>query len=320
VTGFFATTWIPDETFFQTLVAHLVPAASIRSRTLTFLIFTDYGVPVTFHNDHHDLLLAQDFLFARKISPDALDLRERLGALYRETGRSFQTGADGRRRYEFLSERGRDGRRYGSRRWEAGASLGAGRTLLLIACKKWHVGKRLAARITAVSGLPGVEYFFDEPGSDLPDLGGIETSLDKRMRHRRAVLRMVFDARDTDRLILCVDPGSVEVIRDFAADRARVRLLDVDCRLDDAYLVGHAGRMGLIGPHTPAEVVAQLMPTVRQDLHFESERLRELDVAAFFRLRDTASAEERTAVLAEFLGLSTDLSRQIALTDTLFDD
>ncbi|MFN3294946.1 MAG: beta-1,6-N-acetylglucosaminyltransferase, partial [Gemmobacter sp.] len=34
---FFSTTWIPDETFFQTLVAHLVPDREIRLRPLTFL-------------------------------------------------------------------------------------------------------------------------------------------------------------------------------------------------------------------------------------------------------------------------------------------
>jgi hypothetical protein len=320
VRRFFATTWIPDEIFFQTLVAHLVPAANIRSRTLTFLVFTDYGVPVTFHNDHHDLLLAQDYLFARKISPDASILRERLGALYSETGRSFETGADGRRRYQFLAERGREGRRYASRRWESGTSLGAGRILLLIACKKWHVGKRLAARIRSVTGLQGVDYFFDETGGEVPDLGGIERTLEKRMRHRRAVMRMVFDAWEADRLLLCVDPGSIDVIRDFASDRARVRLLHVDCALDDTYLAGHAERMGLVGPHTPRDVVAQLMPTVRQDLRFESERLRELDVTAFFRLRETATTDEKAAILAEFLGLPPDTSREIAMTDHLFDD
>ncbi|MCB2124849.1 MAG: glycosyl transferase, partial [Rhodobacteraceae bacterium] len=68
VMRFFRTTWIPDETFFQTLVRHLVPSDEIESRTLTFLIFSDYGMPVTFYNDHYDLLLSQDFLFARKIS------------------------------------------------------------------------------------------------------------------------------------------------------------------------------------------------------------------------------------------------------------
>ncbi|MEO6299160.1 MAG: beta-1,6-N-acetylglucosaminyltransferase, partial [Paracoccaceae bacterium] len=71
VMRFFRTTWIPDETFFQTIVRHLVPEYEINSRTLTFLMFTDYGMPVSFHNDHYDLLLSQGYLFARKISPDA---------------------------------------------------------------------------------------------------------------------------------------------------------------------------------------------------------------------------------------------------------
>ena len=79
VIRFFRTTWIPDETFFQTLVRHLVPEAQIRSRSLTFLMFSDYGMPVTFYNDHFDMLLAQDFLFARKISPEATDLKTKLG-------------------------------------------------------------------------------------------------------------------------------------------------------------------------------------------------------------------------------------------------
>ena len=48
VMRFFATTWIPDETFFQTVVPHVVARREIRSRTLTFLMFTDYGMPVTF--------------------------------------------------------------------------------------------------------------------------------------------------------------------------------------------------------------------------------------------------------------------------------
>ena len=57
VLRFFSTTWIPDETFFQTLVRHLVPAHEIQTRPLTFFMFTDYGMPATFYNDHYDLLL-----------------------------------------------------------------------------------------------------------------------------------------------------------------------------------------------------------------------------------------------------------------------
>ncbi|MEM6479983.1 MAG: beta-1,6-N-acetylglucosaminyltransferase, partial [Pseudomonadota bacterium] len=82
VMRFFATTWIPDETFFQTLVRHLVPEKEIETRTLTFLMFSDYGMPVTFYNDQYDLLMGQDFLFARKIRPEAKELYARLGELY----------------------------------------------------------------------------------------------------------------------------------------------------------------------------------------------------------------------------------------------
>jgi hypothetical protein len=78
--------------------------------------------------------------------------------------------------------------------------------------------------------------------------------------------------------------------------------------------------MGLVGPHSPPDVVAELLPTVRQDLRFESERLRELDVTAFFRLREAGAVDERAAILAEFLGLPNETSREIAMTDHLFAD
>ena len=124
VMRFFRTTWIPDETFFQTLVRHLVPDVEIRARTLTFLMFTDYGMPVTFYNDHYDLLLAQDYLFARKISAEAKELKAALGELYTSDRMDFPISDEGRKLFGFLTGRGRQGRRFAPRAWEAGASLG----------------------------------------------------------------------------------------------------------------------------------------------------------------------------------------------------
>jgi Family of unknown function (DUF5928)/Core-2/I-Branching enzyme len=320
VPRFFSTTWIPDETFFQTLVAHLVPEREIRSRTLTFLMFTDYGIPVTFYDDHYDLLLAQGFLFARKISPEARALKDRLGALYAETGRSFAISDEGRRQFAYLTSRGREGRRYAQRFWEAETSLGRSRTLLVVACKKWHVAKRLVEQVRAQTGLPAVDYVFNEQATALPDLGGIQTTLDKRMRHRRALVRMLFEHWQTDRLILCVDPGSIELIQDFRQDRSRLRLLEVECVFTDDYLVGHARRVGLAGPHTPVTAMDQLLPTIRYDVKFESDRLRDLDLAGHYRMRQTASVEENAAVLAEFLGIPVETARDIAATDYLFVD
>jgi hypothetical protein len=320
VMRFFRTTWIPDETFFQTIVAHLVPEREIRSRTLTFLMFTDYGMPATFYDDHHDLLVSQEFLFARKISPEAHELKERLGTLYAATGRTFQTGGDGRRQFGFLTERGRVGRRFAPRFWEAETSLGRSRTLMLVTCKKWHVAKRLVERVRQVTNLPAVDYLFNEEATPLPDLGGLQTGLPKRMRHRRALVRMLFDYWQTDRLVLCLDPASTDLIQDFYNDRARVRLLEIDCDFSDEYLVGHARRVGLAGPHTSDAAMAQLLPTIRYDVRFESDRLRDMNLAGHFRVRQSANADENASPLAEFLDIPVAQAREIAATDYLFVD
>src|SRR5699024_6951478 len=150
---------------------HLVPENEIRSRTLTFLMFSDYGMPVTFYNDHYNLLLSQDYLFARKISPEAHDLHERLGTLYAARGVEFQISNEGTSIYRFLTGRGRMGRRFAPRFWETESSLGRERELMIIACKKWHVAKRLVGRIRKATGLPAVDYLFNEETTPLPDLG-----------------------------------------------------------------------------------------------------------------------------------------------------
>ena len=220
VIRFFRSTWIPDETFFQTLVRHLVPETEIRPRTLTFLMFTDYGMPVTFYNDHYDLLLSQDYLFARKISPDALDLKRRLGLLYSAQGVRFQISNEGRSLFKFLTGRGRIGRRFSTRFWETESTLGRERELLIVVCKKWHVAKRVLERIRQTTNVPAIEYVFNEEDTPLPALGGIEKTLGKRTRHRRALMRMLFDYFETDRLIVCMAPTNLDLLQDFAAARS----------------------------------------------------------------------------------------------------
>jgi hypothetical protein len=320
VMRFFATTWIPDETFFQTLVRHLVPGPEIRTRTLTFLMFTDYGMPVTFYNDQYDLLIAQDYLFARKISPDAMDLKQRLGQLYAATGLRFPISNEGRTLFQFLSGRGRVGRRFAPRFWETESSLGRERTLLMVICKKWHVAKRLVERVRQETNYPAVDYLFNEASTPLPDLGGIETTLEKRTRHRRALVRMLFDYWQSDHLVMCIDPANVDLMRDFASDKARTRFLEVECDFTDDYLLGHARRVGLAGDRTPPEVIDRLMPTIRYDLRFESDRIRDADFAGMFRMRQSAGPEENTFALSAFLGIPGDRARKIAETEYLFVD
>ncbi len=320
VMRFFRTTWIPDETFFQTLVRHLVPAAEIEARTLTFLMFSDYGMPVTFYNDHYDLLLAQDFLFARKISPEAHDLKERLGALYAETGRRFSVSNEGQRLYAFLTGRGRIGERFAPRFWEKDATIGRERSLMIVTCKKWHVAKRLLDRVGSVSNVPRVEYLFDEEATPLPDLGGIQATLAKRTRHRRALMRMLFDYYETDRLMICLDPANLELFQDFYADRSETRLLEIECQYTETYLKGHAKRVGLASDQTPEDSFRTLLPTIRNDVARESELLRDQNFPEFHRILERARPEENAGPLAKFLRIDREKALDIARTDYLFVD
>jgi hypothetical protein len=320
VMRFFRTTWIPDETFFQTIVRHLVPEHELRTRTLTCLMFTDYGMPVTFYNDNYDLLLSQDFLFARKISPDAKDLKERLGTLYAAKGISFGISNEGKSLFKFLTGRGRIGRRFAPRFWETESSLGRERTLMMVTCKKWHVAKRMVDRIRQVTNLPALHYLFNEASTELPDLGGIQSTLEKRTRHRRALVRMLYDFWQTDQLIFCIDPANIDLMQDFYRDKAKVRLLEIECDFTDEYLIGHANRVGLAGERTPQDTIDRLLPTIRYDVRFESDRIRDAGFQGLSRMRQSASVDENTVSLMDFLGIPADKAREIAATQHLFVD
>ncbi|WP_116085822.1 DUF5928 domain-containing protein [Tropicimonas sp. IMCC34011] len=316
---FFRRTWIPDETFFQTVVRHVVPGVEIETRTLTLLMFTDYGMPVTFYNDHFDLLLTQDSLFARKISPEATDLKARLGRIYAETGVHFPISGEAESLYRFLAGRGRIGRRYAARFWEE-AGHEQPRELLIVVCKKWHVAKRLMARIKQVTAVPGIDYLFNEEDSDLPDLGGIQSTLEKRTRHRRALIRMLFDYHGKERLAICLDPSMIDLMQDLQSDRSTMRMLEIECDMTDDYLAGHAMRVGLAGSSTPKDVIGRLIPTIRYDILHESGRLRQAGFPHLERIRQSADPEENAGPLARFLSISHEEAREITSMPHLFTE
>jgi hypothetical protein len=320
VMKFFRTTWIPDETFFQTLVRHLVPESEIRNRTLTFLMFTVYGLPARFYNDHYNLLLSQHFLFARKISPEATELKDRLELLYVSDRDNFKTSMEGQKLFKFLTGCGRAGRRFAPRFWEAKASLGHDRELLIIACKKRHVAKRLVGSIKHHLNIPSIDYLFDEEDTDLPDLGGIQSTVDKRMRHRCALMRMLFDYYDTNKMIICLDTANIDFMQDFFSDQSTTRILELECDFYDDYLIGHAKKIGLVGEFTTEETMQKLLPTIRYDVLYESDRIRDAGFKNHLRVREMASPDENSRLIAEFLSVPEDVARGIARTPYLFAD
>ncbi len=320
VMRFFHTTWIPDETFFQTLVRHLVPDAELRTRSLTFLMFSDYGMPLTFYNDHYDLLLGQDFLFARKISPQASELKARLGRLFAARDVEFPLSDEGHSLFKFITGRGREGRRFAPRFWETENTLGRDRELMIVTCKKWHVAKRLLKQVRQITNVPAIEYVFDEEDTDLPDLGGIQNTLVKRTRHRRALVRMLFDFHETDRMIFCLDPNNMDLLKDFYADRSNTKLLQIECDFSDGYLLGHASRVGLIGEQTGQDATKRLLPTIRADVYYEVDRIKDANFPSFYRIKEKSSVTENALSLAEFLNITKEQAQDIAATAHLFAD
>lgn len=320
IVRFFRTTWIPDETFFQTLARHLVPDREIRCRTLTFLMFTDYGMPVTFHNDHYELLLSQDYLFARKISPGAADLKKRLGGLYADDSADFRISNEGRSLFRFITQRGRRGRRFAPRFWEDKATLGRNRQLLIAVCKKWHVAKRLRDEVERRGILPSVAYLFDEEQTQMPSLGGIENSLEKRGRHRRALMRLLFDYYQSDRMLILLDPSQIEIIRDFYADNSTTRILEIDCTFTDDYLIGHARRTGLLGEATSQDTINRLLPSIRDSVVNETEDIRDSDFPGYQRVSEHLSPQENALPLAKFLDIPTSTAAEIMSLHYLFSD
>ena len=128
------------------------------------------------------------------------------------------------------------------------------------------MAKRLVGSIKHHTNIPAIDYLFNEEDTPLPDLGGIQATLAKRTRHRRALMRMLFDYHGTDRLIICLDTASIDLMQDFFADRSTTRLLEMECVFTDEYLAGHARRVGLAGEQTGPETLAGLLPTIRYDV------------------------------------------------------
>lgn len=78
VDRFFRTVWIPDESYFQSIVRNVVPAERIANYSLTHFQFNDYGKPVVYFDEHFDVLRRQNFFFGRKAASSARNLRQRL--------------------------------------------------------------------------------------------------------------------------------------------------------------------------------------------------------------------------------------------------
>ena len=182
------------------------------------------------------------------------------------------------------------------------------------------MAKRLIDAINQNANIPTVAYLFNEEATPLPDLGGIQATLGKRHRHRRAMMRMLFDYHQTDKMVICMDTANLDLMQDFASDRATTKILEIQCEFSDEYLIGHSSRVGLMGHQTPPDTVARLLPTVRNDFAHESDRIRDGGFEHYYRIRELVPPEDNAAAIASFLSVSDDVARTIAQTPYLYVD
>ncbi|MBU9697982.1 beta-1,6-N-acetylglucosaminyltransferase [Rhodobacteraceae bacterium HSP-20] len=85
---YFRRVWIPDESYFQTLVRQV--SGNVESRSLTLSKFDFQGKPHIFYDDHLQLLRRSDCFVARKIWPNA----NRLYATFLSDDATAQAGGE----------------------------------------------------------------------------------------------------------------------------------------------------------------------------------------------------------------------------------
>ncbi len=74
IVRYFKTTLIPDESFFQSLISHIIPLAEFSCQQLVCHELAPNGRPFTFKNNHEPLVSELDHFFIRKVSPESFQL------------------------------------------------------------------------------------------------------------------------------------------------------------------------------------------------------------------------------------------------------
>lgn len=306
VVRFFKTTWIPDEIFFQTIAHHCAAREEIRSHPPTTLVFSDYGIPVVFYSDHMEMLRRESRFFARKITEHDPSFRARLLDHYVNGADDEPSGEVISSYYSYMARRGRDGRRQAQRFWERSTQLDDSKEVLVIACKKWHVGQAFVEAVQRITGIASLGYVFDQDEPlDLP-LGNLQVGKAKRGRHRRAFLTLLFNARETDKLVLCVDPSRDDVVGDFADTDCRMRVLHIDTPFDEAEYEGHAHRVDLLREGAPELQRQSVISALKVEFAEESGRLRKVQTGRLDTLAANQNRVENAAAVARFLRVSRD--------------
>ncbi len=125
-------------------------------------------------------------------------------------------------------------------------------------------------------------------------------------------MKLLFERLATDSLTICLDPGNLDTIAEFAGDRCQMRVLDVQCSFDDDYLAGHAQRIGLADSNISTEMRGSLTSALHNNIRADQDSLQEMGLPALYMINETATDEANGVALASFMKISTPRAEKIA--------
>ena len=297
ITRFFKRCWIPDEIFFQTMVATLVSESERVSEPPTFLRFSDYGLPTVFYDDHYDFLTSQNRFFARKISENSKKVKKRLVKRFISKSTGEDNYGNGVETINFTTYTGPEGMRFGETIWKKLDEVDDDKRIFVIISKKWHVGHRVGGAISEIVDVPYIGYIFDEHGHDMDGLGNFEHDQAKRQQNPAAYLRMVMEARQLNQIILGIDSSRHQELEYLNKHCADLRVIEVENEFSEEYLDGHADRAGLMVAKGSSVQKSTLHKSIIQTFKQESRRLGHIGISRYEKLRDWHSSKMRAEIL-----------------------
>ena len=236
---FFRSSWIPDESFFQTLVRTVRPDAK-PDPSLHLGRFNRRGRPVVFHDDHVAFLSATDHFFARKIDADATGLYDVfLGAGLPSLGAGFARHVDDDAFNQARAEQEHEGRGIlSSSRLPKGVTLSRCDTVrpyLAIIAKDAKLLETLLPRLRAEASdciVHGRLFRADKPtdfaNSSLIYKGNINGQAEQwTYRPAQFLSRLIWADRDKP-MVFLIGPGDEARIRFQLATDPNARLVVLD--------------------------------------------------------------------------------------------
>ncbi len=311
VCRFFRTTWIPDETFFQTLVYHVVPREQIRSAPPTHFIFTDYGIPVVFQRDHLEYLRGRDTLFARKVTGHAPEMRQALLEVFASDERESCQRLSNSALYPYLAKRGRSGQRYAPRFWDQAIRSRNSTEVLIVASKVWHIGVGVQDEVGKAAGMRGLGYIFDEDKPIGLPLGNLEHGIAKRATHRHALMNVIFDCLGEERMVLCVDTSRTDIMADIVSRNGDVRILLVERPVPEEQIVLRAERGGLIGDASGEFERREAIRTLQHEFGSAGAELRNHFSGRVFMNQLDRDAEANIRDMTRFLRMPREVAETV---------